>query len=353
MVVTDSLLISQEVSAAAVDTAQRTEGSHLHADTDTFARTVSHVADSTPPQTVREEKGFTIAQPYLYSVESTGEAPQDTLPALDGDKSDASNPTDSIPAMFCGDIAFFEDTAPTLHTSTARLGSSGSPLPYNAGNDNLVSAILIGCILLSLVCLSIARNFFSRQVRSFFHELHSYAPFTTDTSNEIFAALLLMLQTCAQLSILVFLHSGNIIDDNTVFRSQYTFLWIAFAAFTGYFIVKALLYGMVNNIFFDKRKNIRWMKVFILVSATEGVALLPASLLQIYFDVPAENVVLYAAFVIIAAKLLTFYKCFSIFFKHPSGFLQLILYFCALEMVPLLLLWGIMTNIIDCLEVNI
>lgn len=353
MIATDSLLIYQDVPATAVDTIQHTESSHSHSGIDTLTHAVSKVVDSIPPRSLHEENGFGIAQPFLNYVEITEEAPRDTLHALENDKDSTSNPTDSIPAIYYGDIDFFEDTAPTIHTNTARLGSSGSPLPYNAGNDSLISAILIGCVLLSLVCLSIAKNFFSRQARSLFHELHSYAPFTTDTSNEIFAALLLMLQTCAQLSILVFLYTGNITNDSTAFRSQYTLLWIAFAAFAGYFIVKVILYSTVNNIFFDKEKNTLWMKVFVLVSATEGVLLLPASLLQIYFDVQAENVILYAVFVIAITKILTFYKCFSIFFKHPSGFLHLILYLCALEMTPLLLLWGIMTNIIDCLKINI
>lgn len=353
MVVTDTLLTPQDVLVAAVDTALRTESRHRNADNDTLAHAVSKVVDSIPPRSIHEENGYGIAQPYLNHVEITEEVRQDTLPAPDNERTGAADSVDSIPAIYYGDIAFFKDTMHAPHTSTARLGSPGSPLPYNAGNDNLTSAILVGCVLLTLVCLSVSKNFFSRQVRGFFHELHSYTPFSTDTSNELIAAILLMLQTCAQLSILVFLYAEDVIDNSSSFHSQYTPLLIAFAVFTGYFVVKAILYNIVNGIFFDKSRNTRWMKVFVVVSAVEGIALLPASLLQIYLDAPAENVALYAVFVIAIAKLLTSYKCFSIFFKHPSGFLHLILYLCALEMTPLLLLWGILASVIDCLKVNI
>ena len=48
----------------------------------------------------------------------------------------------------------------------------------------------------------------------------------------------------------------------------------------------------------------------------------------------------WASTVLMVVKLLLFYKCFIIFFKRLGSFLQFFLYFCALEVVPLALLWG-------------
>ena len=49
---------------------------------------------------------------------------------------------------------------------------------------------------------------------------------------------------------------------------------------------------------------------------------------------------IYLLCVLMVVKLLLFYKCFIIFFKRLGSFLQFFLYFCALEVVPLALLWG-------------
>lgn len=41
----------------------------------------------------------------------------------------------------------------------------------------------------------------------------------------------------------------------------------------------------------------------------------------------------------ISFKILLFYKCIRNFFNHFHGILHLILYFCTLEIIPLLFLW--------------
>ena len=50
--------------------------------------------------------------------------------------------------------------------------------------------------------------------------------------------------------------------------------------------------------------------------------------------------------------MLTFYKSWAIFFRQNSMFLQIILYLCTLEIVPLLSLGGALVWITDVLKVN-
>jgi len=51
-------------------------------------------------------------------------------------------------------------------------------------------------------------------------------------------------------------------------------------------------------------------------------------------------------------KILTFYKSYIIFFKQKRYFLQIILYFCALEIVPLFALWGGLLSIVDLFKIK-
>ena len=88
------------------------------------------------------------------------------------------------------------------------------------------------------------------------------------------------------------------------------------------------------------------------IAAMEGIVLFPLVLLLSYFDLSMESAIIYMAIVLILVKILTFYKCFVIFFRRNSGLLQNILYFCALELTPLLILAGLMVMIVDNLKIN-
>ena len=60
---------------------------------------------------------------------------------------------------------------------------------------------------------------------------------------------------------------------------------------------------------------------------------------------------IYTFGVLIFIKILTIYKTYVIFFNQKALYLQIILYFCALEMVPLLSLWGGLAVIVNHLRV--
>jgi hypothetical protein len=119
-----------------------------------------------------------------------------------------------------------------------------------------------------------------------------------------------------------------------------------------YFIAKWLIYKIVNTIFFGSKINRHWLKTYLFISSMEGVVFLPAVLLQTYFDMTEKNVVIYFIIVLIFVKLLTFFKCYVAFFRRNVVKLQIILYFCALEMVPLVAFWGALDYVTDSLKIN-
>ena len=94
------------------------------------------------------------------------------------------------------------------------------------------------------------------------------------------------------------------------------------------------------------------MKTKLFMSSMEGVVFLPAVLLQAYFDMTEKNVVIYFIIVLIIVKILTFFKCYVAFFRRNVVKLQIILYFCALEMVPLLAFWGALDFVTNSLKIN-
>ena len=230
-------------------------------------------------------------------------------------------------------------------------GIAGDPIPYNISNDNVISSLLLGCFVMTLLAFAISKNFVVQQIKDFF-----YIPRREDikipTSSELIALFYFALQTCLLLSMAYFFYVKAHVADTFVFAEEYLFIGLLFIITLGYTILKHPLYTLVNYTFFVGKNNGQWLHTLLLLSAVEGALLFPAVLFQSYFDIPLQNTVFYAVFVLILVKILTFYKCFVIFFRKNGLFLQIILYFCTLEIIPLLALWGGLGIITNALTIN-
>lgn len=233
-----------------------------------------------------------------------------------------------------------------------RYGVAGDPVPYTMRNDNVITGLLLGCFVVALFSLAHARGFLFRQAKNFFYVSKSGPKSVTETTSEIRLQFFLVGLTCLLFSILCFFFSREYIAETLILSSQHQLIAICFAIMVVYFLLKGLLYWSVNWIFFDRKKNEQWMKSQLFIFAMEGLALFPLVLLQVYFNLSMQSAMIYALIVIILVKILSFYKCYLIFFKGISVVLQIFLYFCALEIIPLLSLGGILALIGNYLKIN-
>ncbi|MCF0236805.1 MAG: DUF4271 domain-containing protein, partial [Bacteroidaceae bacterium] len=71
-----------------------------------------------------------------------------------------------------------------------------------------------------------------------------------------------------------------------------------------------------------------------------GCLSMPLALLVVYFNLPYRETLMSYILLLLFVKTLLIYKSYRIFFNNRIGGLHIILYFCALEIVPILLLWG-------------
>lgn len=249
------------------------------------------------------------------------------------------------------EIFFSKDSLLHPELNGGRYGVAGDPVPYTLRTDNMITGLLLGCLVLALVSFANSRRFILRQIKDFFYINYSENSIT-ETSNEVRFQFFLVLQTCLQLAILGYFYVNHTIADTFVLDSQYHLIGIYFLLMVAYYAIVATFTTIVNIVFFDSKKNKHWLKQKLFLTAIEGVLLFPVVLLQVYFDLSMQSVVYYFFFVLILVKLLSFYKCYTIFFRLKGVFLQIILYFCALEITPLLALWSAMVLIGNLLKVN-
>ena len=173
----------------------------------------------------------------------------------------------------------------------------------------------------------------------------------TQTSSEVRFQFFFVLQTCLLVALGYFFYSKASISDT--FTIEQNWVICIYAGYVmSYCLIKALLYTIAGLVFFDKKKNEQWLKAYLFLLSCEGVLLFPVVMLLSYFDLSLQVAVIYTIIVLVLVKILSFYKSYLIFFKRNGLFLQIILYFCALEVVPLSALWGGLVLISHYLKIN-
>ena len=246
---------------------------------------------------------------------------------------------------------FSKDSLLHPELNAGRFGVAGDPVNYALRNDDIITSLLLLSFFLAIIAFANSMRFIERQVKDFIYASHSESSLT-ETSTELRFQFFFVLQTILLLSISYFFYVTHYVADTFILQSEYQLLGIIFGVITAFFILKAGVYTLVNTVFFSSKKNEQWLKSILFITSLEGLLLFPASMLQVYLELPLKTVVYYLIFVLIFVKILTFYKAWHIFFRQKGFLLQIFLYFCALEIIPLLSLWGGLAMIVDQLKVN-
>jgi hypothetical protein len=233
-----------------------------------------------------------------------------------------------------------------------RIGVAGDPIPYSVHRDNIITSLLLVCFVLAVIAFANARAFILRQGKGLFYFSHGGTTEVIETANELRLQVFLVFLTSILLALLFYFYTINHFGDTFVLDSLYYLIAIYLAITVGYFLAKAILYTLVNLVFFDGKRNGQWMKAMLFITSIEGVLLFPLVILQAYFDSSIENVEVYFAFALLTVKILTFFKAYTIFFRQNVFKLQIILYFCTLEIVPLLAFWGALVFTANSLKIN-
>ena len=251
---------------------------------------------------------------------------------------------------FYRDHFFRNDSLFQTEVLSDRFGVAGDPVPYTLRSDNLFTSLVLISFVILVVSISNARRFIVRQLKDFFY-LHE-SENISETSGELRFQLFLVFLTCLMLAIASYQYIVDFVAGTFMLDSNFLLVALLTGAFMGYFLLKGLLYWGIDAVFFEMKQGERWLKQLLFITATEGVLLFPAVLLIVYFDLPLDKAFYYFGFVFIFTKFLSFYKTWSIFFRRNGIFLQIFLYFCALEIVPILGFASGMWLLIDQLKIN-
>ena len=218
-------------------------------------------------------------------------------------------------------------------------GFEGTPISYSPRTDDAIALTLLACFFLSSIALARGKRFLSQQVKDFVLHRERTSIFDSSTAADVRYLLVLVLQTCvlSGITFLNYFHDTSPTLMNQVSPLLLLGIYVGFCL--AYFLLKWLIYMFLGWTFFDKNKTNIWLESYSALIYYVGFALFPFVLFLVYFDLSLTNLVIIGAIILIFTKILMFYKWIKLFFHQFSGLFLLILYFCALEIVPCLLLY--------------
>jgi hypothetical protein len=233
----------------------------------------------------------------------------------------------------------------------AHAAKAADPVPYRTGADNLVASMLVVGCLVAILALARSMRFVMKMCKNMFFTENERTTTVPDTAAELRGQGWLVLFTSLLLAVTYYSYALSAAKGVT-FMPRHGLLFVYIAAVIGYFLFKTAIYQFVNWVFFDKKKIEQWNKSLLFLTAMEGIAATPAVLLFIFGNLSLSACLIIVVIVAILTKLCTFYKCYLIFFQRFGAFLQIFLYFCALELIPMVGLVELLETLNNNLKIN-
>lgn len=231
-------------------------------------------------------------------------------------------------------------------------GIVGVPVPYSLQADDVVTSVLLGCFLLSAYILSRSRKFLLQLVKDFMLNRERTSIFATSTATDMRYLLLLILQSCVLAGVCM-LHTFYHVRPELVEHVSPSLLLALYAGVClAFLVVKWVLYSLVGWTFFDTARTELWIESYSTLLYYLGFALFPFSLFVVYFDASLQATLAIGVLMAVCFKILVFYKWLKLFCSNLHGRFLLILYFCALEIMPCLMLYQGLMQLNDYLIIK-
>ena len=157
-------------------------------------------------------------------------------------------------------------------------GIAGDPVPYRFRTDNYVTIALLLDFFLGVLVIARSRRYLANSIKHFFRPYDHRNMFTERTDTELHGQLFLILQTCFILGVLTFDFVQNLLPEVFNIVSPYTILLASSGIFAAFYLLKIILYYLINNVFFDHDVISTWRKTYLLSVFALGIAFFPATI---------------------------------------------------------------------------
>lgn len=225
------------------------------------------------------------------------------------------------------------------------------PLPYSPGRDDNITLVLLACFFLSAYVLAHSYNFLLQLGSCFLLHRDRASIFGTSAGSDMRYLLLLILQTCVLIGLYLFVCFSVRAEMADQTDSLYL-LSLCVVSCIVYVCLKWLMYAFLGWTFLDKSTFTFWAESYATILYYTGFLIFPFLLLIIYLNFNLQISVIIGLFLFGLVKILILYKWIKLFCYNLFGGLLLILYFCALEIIPCVMFYKSMVQLNDYLIIK-
>lgn len=215
---------------------------------------------------------------------------------------------------------------------------TGAPIPYSFGNDNLLQTLFLFNILGIAYVFVLNGGSVLQRIKSLFYYSRNSKPYNNQTHINRVCNLILYAQCVFSLSVLAFTQARY--DCGALYlKNSYIYIGTYVLFFALVIVLKRLTYDIVNHILFTEHQKREWRNSYFFTMQLTGLLLFPlTTALLILPEVPQQAFTIYLTSSALIYLLMLIKQCKGIIFSQKSYFLDIILYLCTLEIIPIAVL---------------
>ena len=223
--------------------------------------------------------------------------------------------------------------------AVARLpkGFIGIPHPSLPQTENWVFCILLVLFFLLVYSVSTSTGIIAETIKSFFQVKERSSIFSKATVTDFRLRLLLVLFSTGVFSLYIYL---------LIFKPESQFpikTYGYFLIITGLFLgIKSVMIDVIGYVFLSPSNKKMAKESYFNIISILGVGLFPLLILQIYIPAGYYHITeIISLGMCLGACILVIIKLFQIFFHKIVASFYILLYLCTLEILPLIILYGV------------
>ena len=217
------------------------------------------------------------------------------------------------------------------------------PFARSPLHDTPSMALLLTGVLAVTLCYHTGYKY----IENFFHYMFSTRRrenlFEDHTVNETSILAALIANTCIVEGFIVYFAVQLLWPGFADSLKSQVFIHIA--AFSGmavgFFLIQWLVYKVMGYTFTDQTGSRLWIDGFKSSQSLLGLVLLPVLVLLMLYPAHGKVLLAVAAALYFSARLIFIFKGFRIFYSNLSSILYFLLYLCAVEIVPLVIMTSV------------
>ncbi|MBO4444442.1 MAG: DUF4271 domain-containing protein [Bacteroidaceae bacterium] len=216
--------------------------------------------------------------------------------------------------------------------------------PFTLIGDDIVIGILLLCFLIIAFALADRSHYIHQLIYGYSFGHSRSQSDNIRTSRSFYLRTTLILQSFISFALIIayfFWRKGYITDSTQCWK----YIVAGTVAAGLYMFVKFLLYLIVNSTLYSKKQTDAWTQVYGDTFIFAGILFFVFAVVCISFEVSLPFVVIGMSSILGLIEIWLIIRAFHIFFTKRYGLLQLFVYLCTLEIIPLLVIGKILLQL--------